>query len=280
MERYIHEVVPDTICLPVHYNYFSENTMFVPSHWHEHLEVIFLLEGELSISAGGKTALLRSGEIYLINCREIHETHSSGCASGYLLQIPLEFLKRYLPDIEDIHFRELYMQGDASFPELSKLFQEMSERFERKERGYQFLFSSLLLRFLYVLYLDAEKTENTAKNKRDQRNFKRIDQVMCYVRAHYDQPVSLSDAAGMVALQPEYFCRLFRSYTGQTFLEYVSAVRLSAFYELLLQTDEDITVLTERCGFSGYKTFRKRFYQVYGCTPSECRRKYQNEKRA
>lgn len=279
MERYIHEVVPDTVCLPVHYNYFSENTMFVPNHWHEHLEVIFLLEGVLNICAGGRTLSLQQGEIYLINCREIHETRSNCRVRGCLLQIPHEFLKRYLPDIETIRFRELYTQEDKSFQELSELFQEMNERFEQKERGYQFLFSSLLLRFLYVIYLDAEITEDTVKSKRDQRNFQRIDQVMCYVRAHYSEPVSLSDAAGMVALQPEYFCRLFRSYTGQTFLEYVSAVRLSAFYELLLQTDEDITVLTERCGFSGYKTFRKRFYQVYGCTPSECRRKYQNEKR-
>lgn len=278
MERYIHEVISDTIYLPVHYNIFSENTMFVPNHWHEHLEIILLLEGNLNISSNGQTHKLLPGEFYIINCREIHETQSHSYVCGCLLQIPLDFLKYYLPDMESIRFRTLYAQGHAQFPELSQLFHQMNAVFEKKEKGYQFLFSSLLHQFLYILFCDAEAVDDKTRTKRDQRNFARIDLVMRYVQKHYAEPISLSDAAGMVALQPEYFCRLFRAYTGQTFLEYLCAVRLSVFYELLLHTNEEITVLMEQCGFTGYKTFRKHFYQVYGCTPSDCRKKYQNER--
>lgn len=96
---------------------------------------------------------------------------------------------------------------------------------------------------------------------------------MAYVKIHYAQPVSLEDAANVLSLNQEYFCRYFKKYMGMTFLEYVNSVRLSHIYGDLLNTNYGIMALLERHGFTNYKLFAKMFRTTYGCSPSELRKK-------
>jgi AraC-like DNA-binding protein len=248
--------------------------MFAPSHWHENLELIFLTDGQLQVYTPSGAFPIGTGEVGLIHGREIHETQSNGYVAGYLLQISPDFLKHHVPDIEWIRFPVLYAQENEKLEALAQLFVQMNTVFTQKEKGYPFLFSSLLHKLLYLIFLDAEEMPHDSATHRNNRNFERIACVMRYVQEHYKEPITLADAAEIVALQPEYFCRFFRSYTGHTFFEYVNAVRLSAFHDMLLHTDEEITTLTEQCGFAESKTFRKHFYQVYGCTPSSYRKKH------
>ena len=74
-----------------------------------------------------------------------------------------------------------------------------------------------------------------------------------------------------LALSKEYFCRLFKKYTGQTFLEYLNDVRTMHLYEDLQNSDETITVLMEKNGLSNYKIFMRTFKKLYGSTPQKMR---------
>ena len=72
---------------------------------------------------------------------------------------------------------------------------------------------------------------------------------------------------------PEYFCRLFKKYTGQTFLTYVNQIRLQYFHSDLLQTDESITYLMNKNGITNYKVFLRSFKEAYGMPPGQLRKK-------
>lgn len=54
---------------------------------------------------------------------------------------------------------------------------------------------------------------------------------------------------------------------GVTFLEYQNEIRLSRIYDDIINTDDQISHILERHGFTNYKLFRERF----GCTPTELR---------
>lgn len=95
--------------------------------------------------------------------------------------------------------------------------------------------------------------------------------VMNWVKVHYPEPLSLETAADSLALSKEYFCRLFKKYTGQTFLEYLNDVRTMHLYEDLQNSDETITVLMEKNGLSNYKIFMRTFKKLYGSTPQKMR---------
>ena len=92
------------------------------------------------------------------------------------------------------------------------------------------------------------------------------------------QEISLADAAGLLSITPEHFCRLFRKYTGQTFLAYVNQIRMEHFHTDLLETDKNITFLLDKNGITNYKGFLRKFKEAYGESPKEVRRKQLGKK--
>ena len=108
---------------------------------------------------------------------------------------------------------------------------------------------------------------------RSRRDFERIEQSMQYVKRNYTNPITLKETADELSLTPEYFCRLFKKYTGQTFLTYVNQIRLQYFHSDLLQTDESITYLMNKNGITNYKVFLRSFKEAYGMPPGQLRKK-------
>ena len=99
----------------------------------------------------------------------------------------------------------------------------------------------------------------------------RITRVMEWIRAHYQENLTLDAAASLLAVSREYFCRLFKKYTGQTFLEYLNDVRTMHLSKDLLTCDDTITSLMEKHGLTNYKVFLRTFRKLYGTSPQKFR---------
>ena len=108
----------------------------------------------------------------------------------------------------------------------------------------------------------------TADNDRDRL---RITRVMDWIRSHYQENLTLDAAASLLAVSREYFCRLFKKYTGQTFLEYLNDVRTMHLSKDLLTCDDTITSLMEKHGLTNYKVFLRTFRKLYGTSPQRFR---------
>ena len=53
--------------------YFSANQhYFVPDHWHEDLEYLYVVEGELEYHVNGQNIIIHAGEGILVNSKRIH----------------------------------------------------------------------------------------------------------------------------------------------------------------------------------------------------------------
>ena len=99
---------------------------------------------------------------------------------------------------------------------------------------------------------------------------------MAYVEKEFRQKISLGDAAQIINVSPEHLCRLFKKYTDMTFNEYLMSLRISAFYQALLNTSQKISALLEECGITNYKVFIREFKKTFGKTPETIR----NERRS
>ena len=64
----------------------------------------------------------------------------------------------------------------------------------------------------------------------------RLDTILTYTQENYQRPITLKEAADVVSLQPEYFCRFFRQNMETTYLEYLNSYRLSRIYRDLIAT--------------------------------------------
>lgn len=100
-----------------------------------------------------------------------------------------------------------------------------------------------------------------------------IQKSLEYIQRHYKEKIMLKDVADEVHLSVKYFCELFHETTGETFLNYLTSVRIQEAERLLKTTDLKNYEIGQKVGFGDYHHFCKTFKKLTGKTPSELRRK-------
>lgn len=271
---YEHELVQDDFQLQLHFAVIHSTNEYYPAHWHNHLEILLILDGTMAAFVNDRKYELTYHDILLINPREIHSTQIHGSIRYILLQIPLEDLKRLMPNFEMLHFEEhipFEAAKNKAANRMETLLISMQNEFDQKNDGYQLHFTSLYYDFLHELYISHSVQLSIQTRNKATKNLTRIELIMDYVKAHYQTAITLDEIAGSLSISPEYFCRLFKKYTSLTFLEYVNTVRLVHFYYDLKHSNDSITFLMDKNGITNYKVFIRMFKQAYGSTPAKVR---------
>ena len=76
-------------------------------------------------------------------------------------------------------------------------------------------------------------------------------------------------------LNEEYFSRLFKKYTGETFKDYDMRMRIETAGRLLEQTKFSVSIIASKVGYDNFSYFSKLFKAYTGKTPQEYRRDFQ-----
>lgn len=97
-----------------------------------------------------------------------------------------------------------------------------------------------------------------------------ITQALAYIEEHLDEHLTIEKVARHVILSPATFTRHFKQETGQTFLEYQTALRLKVAEKLLLTTDIPLAGICSRIGLK-YGQMWALFQKRHNCSPSEFR---------
>jgi AraC-like DNA-binding protein len=219
----------------------------------------------------------QANDMVLINSKDIHSTKCLEPTIVQLLQIPYALLQASIPELEDIRFDLDAVSNPLKKREvtdqLHTLLIKLGEVYVARETGYALQFSSLIYELLFLLVQNCRVDVSLTTKQKNSITHKRLITIMDYVKLHYKEPISLQDAASLIALNPEYFCRFFKKNMGITFLDYVHEIRLSHVFEDLMTKDTSITQLLEIHGFSNYKLFLTMFHEKYGCTPLQMRKK-------
>lgn len=269
-----HEMIKDDNLTQFYFSEVDAENDLLPAHWHNHLEIICLNEGSMTAYINEKSYELTAGDILVVNPQDIHYTHAHGDCHYFLLQIPTVHLERISPDWKLVHFMEFIpfsSDKTALNNRLSSIFKELTRLNNTHENGYNLLLLIQLYQFLHLLYTKGSSILSAQRKSRTVRDFTRIEQSMQYAKKNFRRQISLAEIAEHIMVTPEYFCRLFKKYTGQTFFTYLAQIRLLNFYQDLMQTEESITYLLEKNGITNYKQFMIMFKEAYGTTPHRLR---------
>lgn len=247
-------------------------------HWHDSIEIIFVMDGMGYATLEDRTYAMQSGEFALINLRDVHSTMTP---EDYvtILQYPLEFLEKVIPDIEEIRFVVPYRpeteKDKAILAELSQELYAISAAYLSAGGGNKLDIYLHSFKFLQTLY---NKCRVKAKqNKRREQQLYRLDPLLEFTNANHSRKITIEEAADVLSLQPQYFCRIFKATMGSTYLGYVNQVRLGYIYYDLQYTSLPINRILENHGFTNLKLFRRLFYEKFGTTPSELRKEISKE---
>jgi two-component system, response regulator YesN len=138
----------------------------------------------------------------------------------------------------------------------------------------------------YVTGIDSiekfeELTENTLKKVlefRDTRVVKKYDSIINkskeYIHTNFLNPsISLNSVASYVNVSPSHFSTIFSQETGESFIEYLTKVRVKQAMELLRTTSLKSAEIAYNVGYSDAHYFCYILKKAIGITPKE----YRNE---
>lgn len=284
--KYKNEIVKPDERLPVRYFYSNDQRpTSVPLHAHNDIEIMYVLTGHVSITAGIQTRYLNSGDITVLNINEIHSIHcQNDYTTAYVIQIPSSYIKFISTLPTDAYFKipilsaSLSTLNAAAKEQLSLLQTTIADFFQLtkklQEDPYLYIAAQgILCEIIYQLFrhfLDASAKENLLNH----RDFERILSIEQYMKHHYYENISLEDISAHFNLSPSYFSRYFRQVFGIPFSKHLQSIRLQKAYSDLISTNRPLTYIAETNGFSCYSLFNAKFKEAYGCTPSCCRKKY------
>ena len=99
-----------------------------------------------------------------------------------------------------------------------------------------------------------------------------ISKAIQYMEKNYaDEKLTLNQIARVTNVSPNHFSALFSQEVGQTFIEYLTALRMAKAKELLKCTDKRSGEIAFEVGYNDSHYFSFLFKKTQGMTPSEYR---------
>ncbi|WP_123041373.1 response regulator [Cohnella candidum] len=105
-----------------------------------------------------------------------------------------------------------------------------------------------------------------------------IRKAVEYIETHFaNEKITLQEICRHVLMSTSYFSLVFKQHTGETFIEYLTGVRVAKAKELLQHTNLKFYEIAEKVGYGDPNYFSILFKKRTGRTPKEYREQHAKE---
>ena len=129
---------------------------YIPTHWHRAVEIIYMQEGSLDVTVESESFTIHEGDCILINGNVLHSTKCTAPNTAILLQIPLDFMEKYIPNLGQLIFLWDYQTEDpvkkTKLMMLKTTLEQLQVINDIRPDGYLLRFNSLIFELLFQLY--------------------------------------------------------------------------------------------------------------------------------
>lgn len=271
-----HEIVKNNPDIQVRFFLSEDKGSYIASHWHNSLEMVYMIEGSIKVRCGEIETYLNPNEFNIVNAREIHSVLAKK-NKAFVLQVPSQVLEKYIPDYDLIYFK-VDMHPNTKKEEirlqiLKDLFWGLYTVYVQRPHAWLLKFNSHLYQLLYFLVQFYSMKFPKKEVLSNEKILNKLKKIMVYIEDNHEKTLSVQDIADRFGYHPDYLTRLFKKYLGMTTVDYLYEMRLKYIYNDLCETDLYVYEILERHGGSNYKLIMKKFKERYGCTPKEKRKK-------
>ena len=267
--------------LPV--NVVTANIEDYPIHFHDDIEVIFVLEGSVTFRNGYYTYLLRQGDIFIVNDREMHSFEKTDEDNMVMmLQMDLSYFSKYYDNLKNCFFvTDPGDDSDESLDVLKTILARIMMEVIQKGYGYEHkviesthnLIGCLMSDFQHFV-MDDGRFRNESRNKGNKILAGRLNRITDYMYDNYNRKLTLGEIAKREHLSIYYLSHIIKEATGLSFQDLLSYIRVEESERLLLGTNKKIGAIAEETGFSAVRYYIKHFEHWFGMHPQEYRKKY------
>ncbi|MEK4229353.1 helix-turn-helix transcriptional regulator [Solibacillus sp. FSL H8-0538] len=248
----------------------------IPLHWHEEIQFMLVVEGEVALQINGRPCLLKEGDGLFINSGALHITRAVehnrsvyiciNVGKELLAPAPLQ-LKFVIPLI---HSATAYVHWEKSAEHMVQLqrITQIYTLYEQCTELHMLEIAQLVQQcWQYVVHSEqpAEKVLHIQPNDR-------MKAMLLFIQAHAHEKILLEEIAQAGHISRAECCRYFRKWLQQTPIQYVTAYRLDQSIRLLQHSELSVTEIALQVGFGSTSYFIEKFAAQYEQTPHQFRK--------
>jgi two-component system response regulator YesN len=106
---------------------------------------------------------------------------------------------------------------------------------------------------------------------RKRMNLHIFEKAIEYINENFRKEITLDDVSAHIHISSYYFSHGFKKFTGMTFIEYLTKIRIKEAKKLLLTTDLNIGEVGKKVGYDDPNYFGRVFKNIEGIPPSKFR---------
>ncbi len=276
--EYFYEIVEYYDGFPI--KAFIHSVEGFKTHWHNVIEILLVLEGEVNIGVGDKEYTLNENDLILINRNQVHNISRTKSDNTLLaLQIDPSMFSNYCPEFSKMIFNcksFIYdLQEQNAFDIIRHYMAKVVWEYNKKKQGYQLIIASqVYLLAAHLVNNFASGIVGEEEKEINDKNLARLQRILIHINENLENKITLKDIAETEHLSYYYLSRLIKENLGMSFQDYLNILRLNKAVRLLLSSNKTITEISYESGFANTKLFNKLFKETFYCSPSEYKKTY------
>lgn len=251
-----------------------QNVKYIP-HFHEETELVYVIEGNLSITIENNNFTLEKGDICIFTPELIHNLYSYKPSKTFVMKLfPVV-------DLKNIQlYNNVVRPGNEVYDELLKNINCIMKENKEKLAGYELsvnicaekIFLTIIRDIKYITLKRNEQVKLESKS-----DF--LNSVTDFLEKHYAEDFSLEQVAKHFKYTKSYFCHHFKRITGVTFWKYYTIFRLEKSIQMMKENpSKKFIEIATNSGFKNIRSFNQSFKEYHHCPPSEYMKKYYSSK--
>lgn len=246
-------------------------------HYEYTYQVLFLLSGRIMYQVGDKEYEVTKGGFIILNTLEEHTLKVLDYPyERYIFQISPTFFQNEVkyPEIISVFtrrpadFSHLLTLAEPAWNYIYELIVEMEREYLGKRAYWEMYVGADLRKMFITIFGECADVLSTMKmSSASEIAYK----VINYLEHHYTEDVSLDSISTALFLNKNYVAHVFKDETGYSPMYYMNSLRMSRAKALLMETNESVSDIAVKCGYTDFTHFSKQFKKYTGFSPRRFR---------
>lgn len=253
-------------------------------HWHTETELIYLEEGNYTLSVDMETIKICAPAFVCIGGSSIHGIDRVVHGHEWAVVFDPQMLSFQHYDEVQSQIVLPFLEGQLCLPRViavdepcfcavQAVYRRICTAGLKKCIPSRLLVKAGLLELLALLYEHGMLVSGTGTGSvPGETQTERIRCMLSYIQQHYCERITIENMAELLSMSREYFCRFFKKNIGCTFTSYINELRIEACAKQIAETSGKIIDIALNNGFDNVGYFMHRFKESKHMTPLEYRR--------